>query len=278
MQTIVTMTSWRGRIQFVGRSIFRFFTTQTELPDIFYLWLAEEEFPNKEKDLPEDLLFVANFFKIKISWLKENEYNFKRWHVYPMHYEDLVVSIDDDMIFDYNLIKVAKTKMHERNCVYNIFKCFTYEYFPSETTFGKLPTAPSSSKYNWLGCSIVCPGTFPCECMTPENLKLRQHACKRCDETWIKPFSLMHDTKIGFLDFASNHDDATQDVATNKILCRRVNEKRLIDYQWFYRVYVMEQSMKDKFFQTFPAYKSVYENFKRTISAEAAHEILETNQ
>ena len=61
MQTIVTMTSWSGRIEHVGSSIFRFFKTQTKLPDIFYLWLSEEEFPNKENDLPKDLLLTINF-------------------------------------------------------------------------------------------------------------------------------------------------------------------------------------------------------------------------
>jgi len=54
MKTIVTMTSWTKRIHCVDKSIYTFFKTQMEKPDIFYLWLAIEEFPNKEKDLPEE--------------------------------------------------------------------------------------------------------------------------------------------------------------------------------------------------------------------------------
>ena len=43
------MTSWTKRINCVARSIYYFMKTQTVKPDLFYLWLAEEEFPNKEK-------------------------------------------------------------------------------------------------------------------------------------------------------------------------------------------------------------------------------------
>ena len=87
------MTSWKGRIKFVGRAIFYFLSKQTIKPDLFYLWLSEEEFPKKEKELPEDLLLICNQFKIKIQWIKQNEFCFKRWYIYPKHWEDFVPQI-----------------------------------------------------------------------------------------------------------------------------------------------------------------------------------------
>jgi hypothetical protein len=58
MKTVITMTTWSKRIQFTARAIYRFLKTQIVKPDLFYLWLAEEEFPNREADLPENLLAI----------------------------------------------------------------------------------------------------------------------------------------------------------------------------------------------------------------------------
>ena len=96
MKIVITMTSWTKRIQYVAKTIYYFLKTQTVKPDMFYLWLAEDEFPNKEKDLPEDLLTICSVFNVQIKWTKYNEYAFKRWYVYPKHNDDLVISIDDD--------------------------------------------------------------------------------------------------------------------------------------------------------------------------------------
>ncbi|WP_291631455.1 hypothetical protein [Clostridium sp.] len=102
MKTVVTMTSWTKRINCVARSIYYFMKTQTVKPDLFYLWLAEEEFPNKEKDLPNDLLMIIEGLHITLKWIKKNTYCHKRWNVYPEHMEDLVISIDDDVIYNSN--------------------------------------------------------------------------------------------------------------------------------------------------------------------------------
>ena len=62
------MTSWTKRINCVARSIYYFMKTQTVKPDLFYLWLAEEEFPNKEKDLyvftaDDDVVYEYNMLE-----------------------------------------------------------------------------------------------------------------------------------------------------------------------------------------------------------------------
>ena len=272
------MTSWKKRINFVAKAIFRFLESQDRKPDMFYLWLAEEEFPNKENDLPRDLLLICESLNVKLCWTKENEYCFKRWHVYPTHYNDLVISIDDDIIFPSDLVSNAATHLNEENHVYNIFKCFTFEYFSEPRKFCKPPSMASSVKYNWLGCSIVCPRTFPLECLSEENMEIRSIVCKRCDETWIKPFSLMHNTPISFIDTYCQDEAGSQDDAQHKILCKNIDRNfRLIDYQWFYRISVFSEEMKSKFFEVFPAYKYDYDLMK-SIPFERIKEIVENNQ
>jgi hypothetical protein len=189
---VITMTSWVKRINYVAKAIYRFLTTQLDKPDIFYLWLSEEEFPNKEKDLPEDLLLICNTFNIKISWTKENEYCHKRWYVYPLHYNDIVIAIDDDCIYDKNLINFARTIAYNK-IVYTIFNNLTNEmFFNNDIKINYKLSTSCSNKIKLSGNSIYPPGTFPLEAISEENIKLRKKYCKKCDESWIMPFLIFN--------------------------------------------------------------------------------------
>lgn len=95
------MTSWKKRIQYVKTAIEKFLQNTPVYVDKFYLWLAEEEFPSKEVELPLELVeYVKNNSHVEIRWTVLNEYNHKRWYVYPKHHEDCVISIDDDAYYD----------------------------------------------------------------------------------------------------------------------------------------------------------------------------------
>ena len=184
---VITMTSWSKRIKYVAKAIYHFFKTQTIKPDIFYLWLSEEEFPNKEKDLPEDLLLICEAFGVKIQWVKENEYCHKRWYVYPKHYNDTVLCIDDDCTYDKDLIKFAREIKDKK--VYTIFNNLTNEMHCEEGIKIKYTrTTGFSNTIKLSGNSIFPPQTFPLEAIKPENIELRKKYCKKCDESWLMPF------------------------------------------------------------------------------------------
>ena len=59
-EVIVSLTSFPARINSVEKTI-RTLLTQTLKPDRVILWLAEEQFHNKENDLPRQLLALKNF-------------------------------------------------------------------------------------------------------------------------------------------------------------------------------------------------------------------------
>lgn len=258
MQTVVTMTSWKGRIDFVSRSIYRFFKTQTKLPDIFYLWLSEEEFPNRENDLPKELLLIIKYFNVKLKWLPYNDRNFKRWYVYPTHYFDLVISIDDDQILDSTLVEEAEKHKNEKNIIYNIFKDLTFEYvfLPKKPYNYKLENLVST-KFVWLGCSIVCPETFPLEAISPENSEIRRKICKRCDESWLKPFSLMNDTKISYFNFKHKNDTKLPENGTWRKLMKRYNSFTFREYQLYICLKYFPKHY-DKFKKIYPTYTTYY--------------------
>lgn len=180
-KTVITLTSWKKRINYLYNFLYVFFKTQKELPDIFYIWLSLEEFPNKEKDLDEKLVKFINDHNINLIWQEGNEKVFKRWYVYPKHYQDLVISIDDDRVYPFDLIEEAKK-----------VKSGTIQNLICLDVTGLL----FRKDYWFCGQSIIPPNTFPVECMSENFKKLRDELNIQCDEAWISPFLLKNKVKI----------------------------------------------------------------------------------
>ena len=79
---IVSFTSYPARITFVPRVLESLYA-QSKKPDMILLWLAEEQFPNREEDLPDELIdaicraakkFCVEFMdEISDEWREEIE-------------------------------------------------------------------------------------------------------------------------------------------------------------------------------------------------------------
>lgn len=188
MKTIVTMTSWTKRIHCVAKSIYTFFKTQMEKPDVFYLWLAIEEFPNKEKDLPEDLLAIIDAFNVQLRWVEKNTYCHKRWNVFPEHMQDLVIAIDDDVIYSPVLISMCK---YQAQMYPNAVFCHVREWVAIPVYNNTIHhqiwryTANPAEFDKLFFCGQCCfpPNTFP-ESALKDHDK-RDEICPICDEAWI---------------------------------------------------------------------------------------------
>ena len=102
----VSFTSWEKRINNCKHTV-DLMSSQTLKPTKIILNLAEEEFPNKENDLPKDLVAEAkNNPLFEIYWVKENTTVWKKilptMNRFP---NDLVLSIDDDIEYPDNYIE-----------------------------------------------------------------------------------------------------------------------------------------------------------------------------
>ena len=97
-QIIVSLTSFPARIGTVHITI-NSLLKQTFLPDKIILWLAPEQFPNKENDLPQELL-VLKSEKFCIDWYKDIK-SFKKLIPALKYYPDsIIVTADDDIIYN----------------------------------------------------------------------------------------------------------------------------------------------------------------------------------
>lgn len=199
MKYVVTMTSWTGRIQYVADSIKKLMSIMPIKLDKFYLWLAEAEFPRKEHDLPTSLLKVIKQYDIDLRWTKENEYCFKRWHVYPEHFHDTVICVDDDITFTSQQIEFAlSAAKFNKHSIINLAHLYYSNVFNHSMHKELIHWFDDKPSYyvNFCGQCIVPPDCFPVEVMTKELLDIRMKVCNKCDETWLNPFLVKNNITV----------------------------------------------------------------------------------
>ena len=114
---VICMTSWTKRIGNV-KPVVENLMKGTFQPDRLYLSLSVEEFPNRELDLPKDLVkYFNNNDKLIFNWVEgENTKTMKK--VFPvlkyLNDDDIILPVDDDIMYplDYVEKRVGEYKTH----------------------------------------------------------------------------------------------------------------------------------------------------------------------
>ena len=104
-KVIVSMTSWKKRINNAHYPI-EILINNTYKPDKIILNLAIEEFPQKNLELPKSILKLFKFNNFEIFWVYKNNNVFKKLIPTINRFKkDLIITIDDDVIYPYDLIE-----------------------------------------------------------------------------------------------------------------------------------------------------------------------------
>ena len=93
---IVSLTSFPERINIATKTAMTLLT-QTMKPDCVVLWLAPEQFPNGEKDLPQELLNLKQY-GLTIDWYKDIR-SYKKIIPTLIKYPDAIIITTDDDIY-----------------------------------------------------------------------------------------------------------------------------------------------------------------------------------
>ena len=113
---IVSLTTYPARINTVWITIMTILH-QTVKPKKILLWLAKEQFPNREKELPSKLLELKPYgLKIKFC---DNLYPHKKYY-YTMleHPQATIITVDDDVFYPEYLIEtLIKTSKKYPNAI-----------------------------------------------------------------------------------------------------------------------------------------------------------------
>ena len=100
---IVSVTSFPDRISTLHINLTSLLN-QTVKPDLLILWLAKEQFPNLEKDLPKDILSLKDF-GLTIKWYHDIKSYKKLIPALAEFPEDIIITADDDVFYDKTMIE-----------------------------------------------------------------------------------------------------------------------------------------------------------------------------
>ncbi len=96
-KVVVSLTSYPLRINDAKYAVYSLLNQEFK-PDKLILWLAKEEFPNREKDIPKDLLNLTRY-GLDIRWY-HNIYSYKKLiPVLKEFSEEIIVTADDDIFY-----------------------------------------------------------------------------------------------------------------------------------------------------------------------------------
>lgn len=101
---IVSLTTFPGRINTLSKVLDTIYL-QTRQADRIVLWLAEDQFPEKEKNLPKDLLTLQEDRRLEIRWCKDLKPHKKYFYALQEFSDDLVVTIDDDLLYPKDMLE-----------------------------------------------------------------------------------------------------------------------------------------------------------------------------
>ena len=104
-KVIVSLTTFPDRIRTIHLVLESIFA-QTRKPDEIVLWLAEDEFPQKEAELPQELLEHISHKRVSLRWCPDLKPHKKYFYAFREHPEEIVVTIDDDVLYSADMLEV----------------------------------------------------------------------------------------------------------------------------------------------------------------------------
>ena len=138
-QIIVSLTSFPDRIPFIYKTISSLLN-QTLKPDMVILWLAKEQFPQLENNLPDELLELKKY-GLTIKWCNNIRSYKKLVPAIKEYPNDIIITADDDIYYDKTLIELLYKSYEKEPQYIHCHRCTKIFY----KNFKKVLTKPQVS-------------------------------------------------------------------------------------------------------------------------------------
>ncbi len=193
---IVSLTSHPGRIATVTPCI-QSLLAQAGMPRKILLWLSLEQFPEKEHDLPEELLACTSNPAFEIRWVQEDLKPHKKYFYTMQEYPELpVIVVDDDVIYDPMLVSKLMNSYRKYpksvSCMRANLMLFREDGTPRSYAFWPINYRILLDTPSWqllptgVGGVLYPPHAIPPEAFDREAI---MENCLLCDDLWLKLFA-----------------------------------------------------------------------------------------
>lgn len=216
----VSLTSYPARIKTVDKTI-ETLLTQTVKPDRVVLWLGEDKFSCREKDLPKRLLKLRKL-GLTIGWVKDLRSYTKLIPALRAYPDDIIITVDDDIFYRQNLIeKLYAPFLSDPSCIYAQtvlrVECDKKGDFTPYNSwkYGHVPMAKSFFNHlEGVGGVLYPPHVMPLETLNESAFKA---LAPTVDDVWFWCMAIKGNVKIcdvyGLGDPPYYRNPCTNDVA-----------------------------------------------------------------
>ena len=204
---IASLTSYPLRINTVHLAI-ESILAQTKKADKIILWLSHEEFPNREQDLPLELLTLRGW--VEIGWCDNIRSYKKLISALKKYPDDIIITFDDDLIFDEKTIELLYTcnKKYKNDIIaHRITRMFYNErdeldifprhhYYSNQDQTDYLSTLKEPSFFNKLSGGAGC--LYPPACFHSDVLDDKEfmYLAPTSDDIWFWLQAVRNKTRI----------------------------------------------------------------------------------
>lgn len=206
-RVIVTLTSFPERLYNLHYTLYSLFT-QSFKPDEIVLWLSIDEFPNKEEDIPNNVLNFKNN-GLTIKWCEDIKSYKKLIPALNEYPNDILVTADDDIFYpEYWLKNLYEDHLNYPN---EIICCRCHKVvLNSDNTFA--PFNEWEHIYEGLGPSYLIFSTSGAGALYPPNslfndvtnVELFQKLSYWNDDMWFWAMSVLNKTKTRLIEETLN--------------------------------------------------------------------------
>ncbi len=202
-KVIISLTSYPPRIKTVNQVI-KSLLAQTVKPWKIVLWLAEEEFPEREKTLPVELVSLTQGTIFEFDWC-ENIRSYKKLIPSLRKYPDsVIVTADDDILYPPDTLeRLIRAHQSTPDTILAMWvRIITAKGGVVQPFLNWLSTwkngqssALASTDNYLLGGS---PTLYPPHCLDERvfDMKLAQSICPNQDDLWFWAMAVLKGTKI----------------------------------------------------------------------------------
>ena len=199
---IISLTSYPARINTINQVV-ESLLNQSFKADKIILWLAPEQFPNKERDLPKQLLDLKDK-GLTIDWYHDIK-SYKKLIPALIKYSNaIIVTADDDLIYPKDWLKIL---YESYECNPNNIHCHRAHrvlfdrknnILPYNQWMMEIKTKKASFNNFLTGIGGVL---YPQNCLYRDILKenLFMNLCPTNDDIWFWAMCVMNNRKISIV-------------------------------------------------------------------------------
>lgn len=202
-KVIISLTSFPQRMYDIHFTIYSLLTQSTK-PDMVILWLGEDKFPNREKDLPANILKLMNN-GLTVKFCRDIRSYTKlipALHEFP---EEVIVTADDDIFYEKNWLERLYSEYQKNPNAIHCHRANGITLSNNEINSDKKWISPDKMKSSGMSFKHFLTGVggvlYPPHSLYKDVLNEEKfmHCAPRHDDAWFWAMAVLNGTQVNII-------------------------------------------------------------------------------